>query len=252
MFASTFDGSHINVLIAFAGGVITFFASCLLPLVPTYLAYLAGLSTSDISHMDTNQNAQKRVFVHGVVFTIGFIIVFIVLGAAANTFGRLLVVYRQYLQQLGGVFFVLMGLLMLGIISPVALYKEHRITLQHISKFRLLNSLVAGLTFGFAWTPCIGPILAVILLWASQADTVVRGMSLLAAYGIGLGIPFILIAAVFEKATPLLMRTKRIGHVLHIASALIIIAVGIALIMGVAGAISMGILRIFHLNSLAV
>ena len=103
-----FDGSQVNLLIAFAGGIITFFASCLLPLVPTYLAYLSGIATSKTEDDSHKKIYRRDIFINGLIFTIGFISIFVLLGATANTLGRMLGIYKPFIQKLGGILFVVM------------------------------------------------------------------------------------------------------------------------------------------------
>lgn len=248
-----FDGSQINLLIAFIGGVVTFFASCLLPLVPTYLAYLSGIATTkDIG--EAHKKIYKReVFINGTIFTIGFIFVFVLLGATANTVGRIIGVYRPVMQKIGGFVFIGLGLFMLGIFKRSFLYKEKRLKLpKDFTKFKKVNSLLIGITFGFAWTPCIGPVLAVILFWASQAQTFVQGIGLLFVYGIGLGIPFLIVALLFEKLTPKLSKTAKFGNIVQKIAAVIIIVMGILLFIGKINLVSIKLLQLLNLNTLAL
>ncbi len=248
-----FDGSQVNLLIAFIGGVITFFASCLLPLVPTYIAYLSGIATSRTID-DSHKKVFKRdIFINGLIFTIGFIFVFVLLGATTNTLGRFLGIYKPLIRKLGGFLFIIMGLFMLNIIKPHFLYQERKLRLSvSPTKFRKLNSFFVGLTFGFAWTPCIGPVLAVILFWAAQTETVWQGMSLLLAYGIGLGIPFLVVALFFEKISSKLVITKRLGRYLNLLAGIVILLIGALLILGKVELLSMWLLQFFNLNILAV
>lgn len=249
----TLDGSQVNLLVAFVGGVITFFASCLLPLVPTYLAYLSGIATSKNSS-EANQKLYKRsVFLNGLIFTVGFIIVFVLLGATANTVGRVFASYKPFIQRLGGVFFIVMGLFMLEVIKPAFLYKERKLELpKKIIKWKKLNSLLVGMTFGFAWTPCIGPVLAVILFWASQAQSFVQGVGLLLVYGIGLGLPFVVVALMFESIASKLSKASRFGHLLQKVSAIVIVIMGVLLLLGQVELISVKLLQLFELNTLSV
>ena len=152
------------------GGVITFFASCLLPLVPIYLAYLTGITLQEIDKRSRNQ-----VLINAAAFVLGFMIVFAVLGMTATIIGNVLAVNRQLIQKIGGVGILVMGLFMLGHVKSDLLLKEARININLGSRWKLLNSFFVGLTFGFAWTPCIGPVLATILIWASQTATFWRG-----------------------------------------------------------------------------
>lgn len=245
------DGSKVNLWIAFVGGVVTFFASCLLPLVPTYLAYLSGLSLSEEPSED-ERRIKKDIFVNALIFTLGFIFIFVLLGAGVNTFGRVLVQNRRIFQILGGIFFVVLGLLMTGLLKSSFLFKELKIALpKDLTKWRKANSLIVGLTFGFAWTPCIGPVLAVILYWASQAKTLVQGMGLLLVYGIGLGAPFLVIALGFDQLAPRLIKAKRVGKILNIVAGGIIVLMGFLLITGNIEALSQTLISIFGMDKLS-
>lgn len=244
-----FDGSEVNILIAFVGGFVTFFASCLLPLVPTYLAYLAGLSAS----LEDEKNLRKEIFINGLLFTLGFIAVFVLLGATANTLGRGLIAHRQTVQKLGGVLFIILGAFVLGIIKPAFLYKELKIKLpKNLTKIKEFNSFLVGTTFGFAWTPCIGPVLAVILFWASQAATVWKGVALLTAYGIGLGVPFLIIALGFEHLAPKLRRASKVGRITQYISGIIVILAGILLILGKLDVISIYLIQLLGMDALSI
>lgn len=248
-----FDGSQVNLLIAFIGGIITFFASCLLPLVPTYLAYLSGLVTSRTEDDSHKKIFKRDIFINGFIFTLGFIFIFVLLGATTNTLGRMLGLYKPLIHKLGGVLFIFMGLFMLKIIKPMFLYRERKISLPvSPTRFRKLNSFLVGITFGFAWTPCIGPVLAVILFWSAQADSLLKGISLLLAYGIGLGLPFLVVALFFEQISSKLSSTKKIGKYLNIIAAFVIIFMGFLLVLGKVELVSMTLLKFFDLNTLAV
>lgn len=247
------DGSQVNLLVAFVGGVITFFASCLLPLVPTYLAYLAGIATSSDDTEAEKKLYKRSVFLNGLIFTIGFILIFVLLGATANTVGRVFASYKPVMQKVGGLFFIVMGLFMLEIIRPVFLYKERKLELpKNITKWKKLNSLLVGMTFGFAWTPCIGPVLAVILFWASQAQSLAQGVGLLFVYGLGLGLPFVIVALMFESIAPKLSKTTKFGHILQKVAAIVILIMGILLFLGKVELISVRLLQLFSLNTLSV
>jgi cytochrome c-type biogenesis protein len=248
-----FDGSQVNLFIAFLGGIITFFASCLLPLVPTYLAYLASIATSK-HEQETNKSIfKRRVFVNGVIFTLGFIFIFVLLGATTQTLGILLAQYKPLIRKVAGIAFVIMGLFMLDVIKIQQLYQERKFQLpKFLEKYREIHSFFVGMAFGFAWTPCIGPVLAVILFWSAQADTVWQGMSLLLAYGVGLGVPFIVTALFFESISTKLVKTRKFGRILHHIAAFVIIFMGILLFLNKIEVFSYTILQIFNLNRFAV
>lgn len=246
-----FDGSQVNLLIAFIGGLVTFFASCLLPLVPVYLAYLSGITLTK-KIVDGKEKVFKReVFINSVLFVAGFIIVFVLLGVLASFAGRIVNIYKPIVQKIGGIFFIILGLFMLDVIRPAALLKERKLNLNQIVKARKLNSFLVGSTFGFAWTPCIGPVLAVILFWASQQATFWQGLGLLLAYGIGLGIPFLVVGLLFETLAPRLSGAGRLGKTLRIIAAILIIITGVLLILNRVEYLTIRLLDFFNLRTLA-
>lgn len=248
-----FDGSQVNLLIAFIGGIFTFFASCLLPLVPTYLAYLAGIATSKHEEETDKSIFKRRVFVNGVIFTFGFIFIFVLLGATTQTLGILLSQYKPLIRKVAGIAFIIMGLFMLDIIKIQQLYQERKFQLpKFLEKYREIHSFFVGMAFGFAWTPCIGPVLAVILFWSAQAATVWQGMSLLLAYGIGLGVPFIVTAFFFETISTKLVKTRKLGRILHHIAAIVIILMGILLFLNQVEVVSIKLLQFFNLNTLVI
>lgn len=225
-----FDGSKVNLGIAFISGIITFFASCLLPLVPTYLAYLSGISLQE-EHFTKKE--RLRIFTTGLSFVVGFIATFVILGLGLQQFSFLLNSQRELLQRFAGIMFILMGLLILGLIHPRFLTEEHKLPLQKIlTNYRLIHAFLTGTAFALGWTPCIGPVLAVILYWASQSGTALQGGTLLLTFGIGVGLPFLIIAVAFENLMPLFRRYSKASYYLNIASAIIILIVGILLLIG--------------------
>lgn len=250
----TLDGSNVNLLVAFIGGVVTFFASCLLPLVPTYLAFLSGVATaSQESTAKENFLFKREILKNSVLFTLGFIIVFVLLGATASAFGGYLSIHRNIIQMIGGIFFVIVGLFMLGVLKSSTLLSEHKADYsKYITKWKWLNAVIFGATFGFAWTPCIGPVLAVILFWASQAESALHGTLLLLTYGLGLGMPFIVVGIFFEALAPKLSKASKFGFYLNKIASLIIILMGILLILGKVQIVSFFLLEVFGLNSLAI
>ena len=241
-----FDGSQVNFLIAFLAGGITFFASCLLPLVPTYLAYLSGVALND------DQTSQKKwqIFKTGLMFVVGFIITFMLLGLAANKFASVIHPYRQIIEKIAGVLFITLGLFMMGIFKSTFLSQEKKLNIQgKFKKHRSLHAVLTGIAFGFGWTPCIGPVLAVILFWAAQAESLLKGVMLLTTYGVGLGIPFLVIALGFEKIIPWIKKHARISQAMSFISGLFILGTGILLLMDQLQNLSLFIIQLLNLNS---
>lgn len=253
MFNNLFDGSQVNLLIAFFAGIITFFASCLLPLVPTYLAYLAGIATSKEEEEIPKNILKRKIFINGVIFTLGFVFIFVLLGATTQTLGVLLNQYKPMIRQISGIVFIVMGLFMLDLIKIPQLYAERKIQLpKYLEKYKFLHSFLVGMAFGFAWTPCIGPVLAVILFWSAQAETIWKGISLLLFYGIGLGTPFVFTALFFETISTKLIKTKKFGKKLHQIAALFIIMMGILLFLNKIEVFSFTVLEILNISRYAV
>ncbi|MBN9670679.1 cytochrome c biogenesis CcdA family protein [Roseibium aggregatum] len=196
----------ITILGAVFAGVLSFVSPCVLPLVPPYLGFLAGVSLEQLTgESEDGGEASRRVFISAVAFVLGFSTVFVLLGATASFLGQFVRTYIDYLGYLAGAAIIVMGLHFLGLLRIGFLYREARVHVDQ-KPAGLLGAYVIGLAFGFGWTPCVGPILAAILFVAGTEDTVVRGALLLSAYAIGLGIPF-LIAALF--AGPFLQFMKR-------------------------------------------
>lgn len=232
---------EINFLIAFIAGFVTFFASCLLPLVPTYLAYLAGVGLRE------KELSKKKLTTNAFLFVFGFVMVFVVLGIFSTSIGKYLNAGSQFITIFGGLFLILMGIFLLGIIKinlPINI--KHKIT-----RWEKLNSLIFGITFGTAWTPCIGPILGVILFWASQSATASKGAFLLFFFGIGLGLPFLIIAILFENLIPLIKKLGKASYYINLISASFIILAGILLVTGRFHLLSLEVINILHLRSLS-
>jgi cytochrome c-type biogenesis protein len=196
----------VTIIGALLAGVLSFVSPCVLPLVPPYLGFLAGVSLDQLTGEDDDDGtASRRVFFSAVFFVLGFSTVFVILGATASFLGQFIRSYLDYFGYIAGALIIVMGLHFLGVFRIGLLYKEARV---HVEKkpAGAIGAYAIGLAFGFGWTPCVGPILAAILFVAGTEDTVGQGALLLSAYAIGLGIPFLL-AALF--AGPFLGFMKR-------------------------------------------
>ncbi len=174
--------TNISFIAAFAAGIISFLSPCVLPLVPAYLSYL-------VSGAD-GENVRKTLLLRSLLFILGFSLVFIVLGASASLLGRALSSHRTVLREFSGVAMIFFGLHLVGILRIDWLYREKRLEYNPKSKATTLSALLLGVVFAAGWTPCIGPILSSILVYASSVETVNQGTLLLAVYSLGLGVPF--------------------------------------------------------------
>src|SRR3989344_2129090 len=247
------NSSQVTLLVAFTGGLLTFFASCLLPLVPTYIAYLAGTSLAELTDNTTAKKYRTTIFYDSLAFVMGFLLVFVIFGLTASTLGHVFNSYRIVIQRVGGIAIIVFGLLVLGIIKPLELLKERRLYLPfNFTKFKLVNAFLFGITFGFVWTPCIGPILAAILFWASQSETILKGTVLLFMFGLGMGLPFILVGLLSEKLLPVIKRFRYITRVSKLLSGVFLIMMGLTLITEKTEFVSMQLYNLLNLRMLPI
>ncbi len=190
------DGFLASAFAAFFGGALSFLSPCVLPLVPGYLCFAAGVQFSDLHALEQKGQLGARVLPGALAFVGGFSAVFIALGAGASAINPLLIAYQGELSQVAGVIIMALGLHVMGLIHIPFLAREARLqsTMVKKSSAPLMAAFVMGLAFAFGWTPCIGPILATILALAAARDSFGEGVTLLAIYAAGLGVPFILAA----------------------------------------------------------
>ncbi len=181
----------IELLVAFAAGIISFLSPCVLPLIPGYISYISGTTFNEILQ-------KKEIKLSPIIlFTIGFSIVFIFFGAAATIIGQLLLENSNKLRILAGIIIIIFSLHILKVINIKFLNYEKRIQTQKRSGF--FAPIIIGMAFGFGWTPCIGPILGSILVLASTSQSITKGILLLSLYSLGLAIPFILSGYLIQK-----------------------------------------------------
>ncbi len=208
---------------AFVAGLISFLSPCVLPLVPPYLCYMAGVSLDQLTGEAEDPTARRVIGVSALAFVLGFSTIFVSLGAAASAVGQLVRSHIDVLSVIGGVVIIVMGLHFLGVFRFMFLSREARIQVRN-QPAGLLGAYVMGLAFAFGWTPCIGPVLAAILGVAGAEATVGRGASLLAAYSAGLGVPF-LAAGLFAGPFLAFMRRFRahLGTVEKVMGGLLVV-----------------------------
>lgn len=215
-----------SVGIAFLAGLVSFVSPCVLPLVPAYLSLLTGESLEDLK-AESAAAARVSAIVHAIAFTLGFSLVFIVLGLTASAIGGVLNAHRALIAQIGAVLVVILGLQMMGFLRIPFLMMDKRAHRQHEER-SFLTSFLVGMAFAAGWSPCIGPILTAILALASQQHTGQAAL-LLAAYSLGLAVPFLVTAAAIGAVLPALSRIKRFLPAIEFASGAFLIAVGFVL-----------------------
>jgi len=214
---------------AFLAGLISFLSPCVLPLVPGYVSLISGAGVEELKA--AQGQLMRRVMVNSIGFILGFSIVFITLGAISTEIGQIAARYKHTLSIVAGVVIIIFGLHLTGIFKIRALYTDARL---HSVKGNStpIGAFLIGFAFAFGWTPCLGPILTVILGFASQEDTLVKGIILLAVYSLGLAVPFLLTSVLMERFLKFYSRFRSHMHALEIASGGLMIALGILLVIG--------------------
>jgi cytochrome c-type biogenesis protein len=224
------------MLYAFGVGLASFVSPCVLPLVPIYIAQLVGPGVlgsqaragAGAIARDTPPASHWRPepLLHAAAFVAGFGLAFVALGATASELGALLATQQAVLRRIGGVLLVLFGLHIAGIIRVPGLNRERRFTLR-VGTPGYATSLAMGLVFAIGWTPCVGPYLASILVLAAAAHTLGIGVGLLAIYALGLGVPFLLVGAAFDRLAPVLKRLSSSLPTIERVAGLLLVALGI-------------------------
>jgi cytochrome c-type biogenesis protein len=220
-------GVHDPGLIgAFAGGMLSFLSPCVLPLVPGYLSLVSGISVAELHEGDPSN--LRHIIVSTLLFVAGFTAVFVALGAAASGFGQALREHQRGFEMIAGAFVMVMGVFLAGFVSPRFLMMERR---MHVSPSELgaWAPPAMGAAFAFGWTPCIGPILAGVLGLAEHDATLSRGVVLLAAYSLGLGVPFVVTGVAFDRMAGTFTFVKRHFRVINLIAGAFLFVFGFLL-----------------------
>jgi cytochrome c-type biogenesis protein len=231
-------------LAAFVAGLASFLSPCVLPLVPGYISLISGASVDELQG-EQNASRMRAVMVNSLTFILGFTLVFVALGAAATSMGRLLREYKGLMGQIAGAIIIIFGLHLTGILKISALYADKRMHSVGAGKSAWGSFLVGA----FGWTPCIGPILAAILTIAASQKTVSKGILLLGIYSMGLAVPFLLTSLGIERFLAFYNRFRRHLHAVEVASGVLLIVIGALFVTRHFGALSgyLGFLNRFAL-----
>ena len=214
---------------AFVAGLVSFLSPCVLPLVPGYVSLISGVGVEELKSQESQ--LLRKVMLNSIGFVLGFSIVFIALGAISTEVGQLMARYKSLLAQVAGVVIILFGLHLTGIFRINALYADKR--LHNVKGGSTMGgAFVIGFAFAFGWTPCVGPILAVILGFAAAQDSVFKGILLLAVYSLGLAVPFLLTSLGIERFLKFYSRFRSHMHAVEVASGALLIVLGALLVFG--------------------
>lgn len=234
----------VSLLTAFSAGFVSFIAPCVLPLVPGYISYITGLSFEEIEHHDRRTSAY--ILKRALLFCLGFIIIFTLLGVLAAFFGAsLAVTYRPILNKVAGILIILMGLYVSGIFKLTIFTRDYRFQFKKIPSGPF-GPVIMGISFAIAWSPCVGPILAAILFYAGTLDTVGSGAWLLLVYSLGLSIPLVVTALFFSRVITAISWIKKHYQIIMAISGGFLILMGILMIMDKFGYFNAAMQQIYY------
>jgi cytochrome c-type biogenesis protein len=223
------QSQEISILIAFSAGFLSFVSPCVLPLIPSYLTYITGASFKELTDAEIRSKLRWATTFHSLLFIMGFSTIFILMGASASYLGQLLTRYQYWIMKGGGVLIIILGIHFTGMIKLPFLQMERRFELKK-KPLGYVSSFLVGIVFAAGWTPCVGPILSTILLYASTSKSFTTGVALLTFYSMGLGVPFFLSALAFNSFLSAFERIKRYMRVVTIVSGFFLIGIGILLL----------------------
>jgi len=213
---------------AFIAGLLSFLSPCVLPLIPSYITYITGLSFADLQNEHPSHKVRQTAMLHSLAFILGFTVVFVFLGASATYLGSFLNQHAGFLRKAGGILIVLLGVHVTGLVPIHLLMGEKRITL-HRKPAGFAGTFLVGIAFAAGWTPCIGPILAAILTVAATEENVYQGIILLLIYSLGLGIPFFLSSLAMHQFIVAFQRFKRFIRLFEVCTGLFLMLIGVTI-----------------------
>ncbi len=236
------QAANITYWIAFTAGILSFVSPCVLPLIPSYLTYITGLSFKQLDEEHPTAKVRMTVLLHSICFIIGFSVVFVLLGAiagiASSKFQSHLREGLEWVEKIGGLLIFLFGVHMTGLFHFGVLLGEKRVQL-HEKPSGYFGTFIVGLAFAAGWTPCIGPILASILMIAATSGQIGEGIGLLSAYSIGLGVPFLISGLLFHQFLVAFNRFRKYIRLVEIGTGVMLMAVGIMLMFNLMGQLTM-------------
>lgn len=222
---------NVSIIMALLAGLASFLSPCILPMIPSYLAFITGISLEELSQDQNLKKVRKSVITNSLFFILGFSILFIAMGASATFLGKFLSRNIRWLEIIGGSLVVILGLHFAGLFKIKFLDREKKI---HLNKkpLGLFGTVLVGMAFGAGWTPCVGPILGSILTMAAATQDIAKGIILLISYSIGLGIPFLLAGLLIHKFFEYFKTIQKYFRVITLVGGILLVIIGILLITG--------------------
>lgn len=221
--------TDLNLFVAFTAGLFSFLSPCVLPLIPSYLSFVSGVSLEEMRASDVEGRVRWRVTSNSLAFILGFSLVFISFGVSASFFGSLFLGYRNLIRIVGGILITLVGIYLIGFLKIPLLDRYLQVHLKD-KPAGYVGSVLVGITFAVAWTPCVGPILGAILTLAGTTAELQRGVTLLGAYAAGLAAPFFLSALAVNSFFQFSQAFRRYIRAVHIGGGVLLVGIGILLI----------------------
>jgi cytochrome c-type biogenesis protein len=219
----TDNPASVGIAISFAAGLLSFLSPCVLPLIPSYVTFVTGLTLEDV------QRSRRIALMHSLLFVLGFSLVFLAMGATATTVGRLLGYNREWVGRIGGALVIVLGLYLLGVLNFGVFAQERRLHLA-TKPLGYLGTVFVGMAFAAGWTPCIGPILGAVLTYTASSADLDRGLVLLSAYSLGLAVPFVVAALAIDKFLIFFQKYKRVMLWTTRISGALLICVGVLML----------------------
>ncbi len=218
-----------SLMAAFLAGLVSFASPCVLPLVPSYVMYMTGLSLDQLTGAGEQDGVRKSIILNALLFIAGFSGVFVAFGASASALGQFLADYQDLVRNIGGVLIVLFGLYLMGVMKPTFLTRERRVWF-HSRPAGYVGSVLIGAAFAAGWTPCVGPVLGTVLMYAGTTETIWDGVTLLLYYSLGLGLPMFVVALGVDRFLFYYKKVRGYLGPVSVVSGMILVVFGIVLL----------------------
>ena len=225
------NGSEVSIIISFIAGLLTFLSPCVLPLFPSYITYITGRSFEELKAQDRSIDIRRITAIHSLFFILGFSIIFVLLGLTFAYLGSFFGIRKTYLERIGGALIILFGLHISGALKLGFLTKQTKVSYKS-RRLGYIGSILIGMAFAVGWTPCVGPILSSILIYATTLESLPRATVLLLVYSLGLGVPFFIGSLAINQFLFIFNRFKVFMRFVPILTGVFLVIVGLLLFFG--------------------